>query len=552
MICKPDKQLIDWILTLSVLFLMACPVAWAQSDAATLNQQLIGQMKVEASDWPQMGGTRLRNPVSAAKSIPDSWDVATGTNIRWSVPLGSTTYGNPVIANGKVFVGTNNGGEYLERYPATVDLGVLLCFEEATGKFLWQHSSEKLETGKKHDWPDQGICSTPLVDGNRLWYVTNRGEVVCLDTEGFHDGSNDGWTGEPNENPDEADVIWIYDMMSELGVSQKYMANCSVTAHEELLFVCTSHGVDEQNEPSDAPSFICLDRRTGQLIWSDSTPSMNVLHGQWSSPAVAELGGEVQVLFGAGDGWLYSFAAQGENGASKMLWKFDCNPKSARYVAGGSGNRNYIIAPPVVYDGLVYVPVGEDPEFGERPGHLWCIDPSKRGDVSPTLVYNEQSPDQPIPHKRLQALVESEGDFERENPNSALVWHYQGEDPEDFESTMHRSCGGVAIQNDLLFIADFSGLLHCLDAKSGAAHWTYDLFAACWASPAIVGDKVYVSDEDGDIAIFHLSEELNLLEELNMESAVYTTPSVAGETLFISTRNRLYAIELGAQFSEDP
>ena len=90
-----------------------------------------------------------------------------------------------MVANGQVYVGSNNGAGYLKRYPARIDLGVLLCFNEADGKFLWQHSNEKLPTGRVHDWPMQGVCATPLVEGKRLWYVTNRGEVVCLDTEAF-------------------------------------------------------------------------------------------------------------------------------------------------------------------------------------------------------------------------------------------------------------------------------------------------------------------------------------------------------------------------------
>src|SRR5690606_37697904 len=141
--------------------------------------------------------------------------------------------------------------------------------------------------------------------------------------------------------------------------------------------------------PNDnAPSFICMDRNTGKVLWTDSSPGANVLHGQWSSPAYAELGGVGQVIFGGGDGYLYSFDAAGEDGKSKLLWKFDCNPKDSVYVLGGSATRNHIIATPVIYDGLVYVSVGEDPEHGEGDGHLWCIDPTKRGDVSPTLVYN--------------------------------------------------------------------------------------------------------------------------------------------------------------------
>lgn len=524
----------------------------AQDDYKAVDEvrSRISKLDVGDNDWPQWAGSHLRNSVSNEPNVPTEWDVTTGENVRWSMPLGSETYGNPVIANGKVYVGTNNGAGYLKRYPSDVDLGVLLCFNEKDGKFLWQHSNEKLPTGRVHDWPNQGICAAPLVDGDRLWYVTSRGEVACIDTEGFADGENDGEKDEPNENKDEADVVWSFNMMTELGVSQHNMCSCSVTAVGNLLFVNTSNGVDEGhiNLPAeDAPAFLCMNKETGEVLWTDNTPGANVLHGQWSSPAYAVLGGVGQVLFGGGDGYLYSYDAEGEDGKAKMLWKFDCNPKASQYVLGGSATRNHIIATPVIYDGLVYVGVGEDPEHGEGNGHLWCIDPTKRGDVSPTIVYNTADPEKPIAHKRLQAMVEAEGDFERDNPNSAAVWHYIGADPEEFEQTMHRTCGTVAIKNDFLFIADFSGMFHCLNAKTGEAYWTYDMFAASWASPLIIEDRVYISDEDGDIAIFNIGEEEDMIAEINMDSAVYTSPVAANSSLYVANRNRIYAIEEGAQ-----
>ena len=402
-----------------------------------------------------------------------------------------------------------------------------------------------------NDWPNQGICCSPLVDGDRLWYVTSRGEVACLDAQGFRDGENDGsFQDEKVVADEEADILWSVNMMSQLKVSQHNMCSCSVTCAGDLLFVNTSNGVDEGHvtlPEENAPSFICLNRNTGELLWTDNMPGANVLHGQWSSPTYAVLGDVPQVLFGGGDGYLYSFAAEGEGGKSKLLWKFDCNPKDSIYLLGGRATRNHIIATPVVHEGLVYVAVGEDPEHGEGNGHLWCIDPTKRGDVSPTLVYNSKDPAQPIAHKRLQALVEKDGDFERDNPNSAAIWHYVGNNPEEFETTMHRTCGTVAIKNDLLFVADFSGVFHCLDVKTGKAHWTYDMFAASWASPLIVEDRVYIGDEDGDIAIFKLSSEMEQIGEINMGSAVYTTPIVANDTLFIANRNRIFAIQEGAQ-----
>ncbi len=538
--------------TCSAALLLPLATAMADDyDAVTEVRSRIKELKVGDNDWPQWGGSPLRNSVSNEPNIPVEWDVTTGENIRWSMPLGSETYGNPVVANGKVYVGTNNGAGYLSRYPSDVDLGVLVCFDEKDGTFLWQHSSEKLPSGRVHDWPNQGICCSPVVDGNRLWYVTSRGEVACLDVEGFRDGKNNGpFTNEPNENEDEADVIWSFNMMKTLAVSQHNMCSCSVTSVGDLLFVNTSNGVDEghQNLPNDlAPSFVCMNRDTGEVLWTDNSPGANVLHGQWSSPAYAELGGVKQVLFGGGDGWMYSFDAAGEDGKAKLLWKFDCNPKDSIYVLGGSATRNHIIGTPVVYDGLVYVAVGEDPEHGEGGGHLWCIDPTKRGDVSPTLVYNSKAPETPIENKRLQAMVGKDGDFERDNPNSAAVWHYIGADPEEFETTMHRTCGTVAIKDDMLFVADFSGVFHCIDAKTGKAHWTYDMFAASWASPLIVEDRVYISDEDGDIAIFKVSKEQEMIGEMSMDSAVYTSPVAANSTLYIANRNRIYAIEEGAQ-----
>ena len=520
-----------------------------------------------AADWNQWGGSPQRNNTPTATNLPiewepgdfdsdtGAWQPATSKNVAWVAALGSQSYGNPVVAGGQAYVGTNNGNGRLSRYPAAVDLGCLLAFSAADGSFLWQDSSEKLPTGRVHDWPLQGICCAPLVEGDRLWYVTSRGEVKCLDTEGFRDGENDGpFTTEKFQSEDEADVVWVLDMMKELGVSQHNMCSCSVTSAGDFLFVNTGNGVDEGhlNLPNPAaPSFLCLDKRDGRVVWADGSPGPYVLHGQWSSPAYAEIDGVPQVLFGGGDGWLYSFDARGENGRSKLLWKFDCNPKESKYTLGGRADRNHIIGTPVVHDGLVYIGVGEDPEHGEGVGHLWCIDPTKQGDVSSELAVSLADPNTHLPRRREQAVIKEQGEIARPNPNSAAVWHYPGFDADgngklSFEETMHRTCGTVAIKDGLLFVADFSGLFHCLDLKTGKPHWTYDMLAAAWGSPLIADGKVYIGDEDGDITIFKLASEQEMLAEINMGTSVYSTPVAVGDTLYIANKSHLFAIREGA------
>ncbi|OHB86689.1 MAG: serine/threonine protein kinase [Planctomycetes bacterium RBG_16_64_12] len=510
-------------------------------------------------DWTQWGGSPSRNNTPEAKNLPAEWQVGefhhrTGQwlrgsvkNVKWVARLGSESYGSPVVAGGKVFCATNNEAGYLDRYPADVDLGCLLALDQSDGRFLWQHSAEKLKAGRMLDWPGVGICCTPMVEGDRLWVVTNRSEIVCLDTEGFSDGENDGpFESEPSPSSNQSDVIWVYDMMRNLGIVPRYMCNCSVTAAGDLLLVSTSNGVDSKGEKvpaPEAPSFLALDKHTGKLVWADNSPGENILNGQWASPAFAVLGGVPQAIFPGGDGWLYSFLAEAtDDRHARLLWKFDCNPKQSDW---DHGDRNSIIATPVIYDGRVCLATGRDPEEGEGQGDLWCIDPTRRGDVSAELVLDREG--NPVPPRRTRAVDEDAGETVRPNPNSAALWHYRGHDADGdgqfkFEETMHRSLGMVAIKNDLLVIGDFAGLVHCLDAKTGRLHWTYDTLATIWGSPLVADGKIYLGDEDGDLAVFELSSQLNLLAENTMGNSVYSTPVAVHDVLYISTRSHLVAI----------
>ena len=82
-------------------------------------------------------------------------------------------------------------------------------------------------------------------------------------------------------------------------------------------------------------------------------------------------------------------------------------PKTPSGYLGGRGTRNNIIATPVIYAQRVFIAVGQDPEHGEGVGHLWCIDPTRRGDVSPQLVVHVNDRSQPVPHRRLKAVDET-------------------------------------------------------------------------------------------------------------------------------------------------
>ena len=157
------------LLVSSGLVLLASAWMLTASDPAT-------------TDWPMWGGTPDRNMVSSMKGIPTTWDVTTKKNLKWVASLGSQTYGNPTVAGGRVYVGTNNEGMRVAAEAG--DRGVLMCFRESDGQFLWQHANPKLPAGRVNDWPFQGVCSSPMVEGDNVYYVSNRAELVNLDAKG--------------------------------------------------------------------------------------------------------------------------------------------------------------------------------------------------------------------------------------------------------------------------------------------------------------------------------------------------------------------------------
>ena len=474
--------------------------------AAALGLPANAQKAAQKADGEvaMFGGSPSRNMVSNETGLPTAWDVKTGDNVKWTASLGSQSYGGPVVAGGRVFVGTNNEG--LRNPKLTGDRGNVMAFDVETGELLWQAAHPKLPAGRVNDWPLQGVVSTPYVEGDRLYYVSNRAEVIKADVQGFDDGENDGpFTSETETGEMDEDVIWKYDMIGELDVFPHNLAAGNPLIVGDVLFTVTGNGVDEGhiNIPSpNAPSFIALDKNTGKLLWESTLPGDMILHGQWSNPAYGTAGGREQVIFPGGDGWIYSLAPK----TGEVIWKFNTNPEGSVWELGGAGTKNNIVSTPVFWDGKVYIGVGQDPEHGEGPGNLWVIDAGKTGDVTGT----------------------------------AAVWHRGGEE-------FGRTISTVAIADGVLYAADLSGRMYALDPLTGEHFWTYDAFAAVWGSPFVADGKVYLGDEDGDVAILKHGKKMELLGEINMGSAVYTTPVAEDGVLYVMSRNTLFALEQGAK-----
>ncbi len=491
-------------------------------------------------DWPMWGGDASRNMVSTEKGLPDTFDpgkhgpnteetdMATTRNIKWVAKVGSQFYGNPTVAGGKVFVGTNNESPRDKKYEG--DYSMVMCFDEATGKFLWQLAVPKLGAGKVSDWEYLGICSSPAVEGNRVYLVTNRCEVVCLDAEGMANGNDGPFKDEAKYctaqdkppvtiGPQDGDIIWRFDMSEELGVFPHNITSCSPLVQGDRVYTATSNGVDwsHLNLPAPrAPALIALNKMTGELLGEEASGiSKNTMHSNRSSPAFAPIGRSGLLIFGGGDGFCHGFDPvpvkdKGLDGILKEIWRFDCNPPHYRMKEGKPikyathDGPSELIATPVFYKGRVYVAIGQDPEHGEGVGNLSCIDATKTGDIT----------------------------------TAGRVWSYD---------KLNHTISTVSIADDLLYVADYAGTLHCLDPETGKVYWMHKTGSHIWGSTLVADGKVYIGNEAGDLVILAAGKEMKIINKINMGGPVYSTPVVANGVLYVATQSQLYAIQAGAK-----
>jgi outer membrane protein assembly factor BamB len=464
--------------------------------------------RASAPDWPLFGGTPGRNMVAPlAWGLPTGWGTAAGgENVRWVANLGGRGHLPPAVAGGRLYVATSNARP---RDPkVTGPRAVLLCLRESDGAFLWQITHEMPASLVDAGGANEGLLSTPAVEGDRLYYVTPAAVLVCASTAGK--------------------VVWALDMRDELRVSPCATAFSSPLVAGELVLVVTGNGREmgsaEKRVPApDAPSFIAVNKRTGRVAWQHVVPGEAIMEGQWTSPAYAEVGGRGQVLFPGGDGWLYAF----EPATGQLLWRFDCNPKGSVFRADARGTRGYLMAAPAVCGGKVYIGTGQQPDNGPGPGHLWCIDATRRGDVSPELVIAPGKP--PVT---------------RPNPNSAAVWHFGGASPPGSERDYRfgRTVSTCAVHGGLVYAAELDGFLHCLDAKTGEHYWEADLQAGVWASPLWADGRVYLPDDQGNVHVFAHGKSSRLINTVDMERVIHAPVVVAGGTLYVTTEPYLFAI----------
>ena len=504
-----------------------------------------------AADQPQWGEAWSRNMVSSETGLPDTFDPQTGKNVAWVARLGTESHGTPIVAQGRVFIGTNNEEP---RDPRNLgDRGVLLCLDEKDGHMLWQLVVPKREEDPYFDWPKTGMSSPVTVEGKRVYTVDNRGEVLCLDIDGMANGNDGPYldeaahmtappSGEPAKpvagadisprlalpseglsklvepGPFDADIVWLFDMVKDAGIWPHDGAHSSILVYGDYLYLNTGTGVDNTHRSMrapDAPSLIVIDKRTGRyLARDDEHIGPRIFHATWSSPSLGHVNGRDVIFFCGGDGVVRAFEPlakappQGEVAKLKKIWQFDPDPNTPkedihRFTGNKRESPSDIYGMPVFFHDRLFVAGGGDIWWGRNEAWLKCIDATKTGDTTA----------------------------------DGAIWSCPLE--KHVMST-------PAIADGLIYIADVGRKLHCLDAATGQPYWTQDLKGEVWASPLVADGKVYLGTRHGDFWIMAAKKEKQVLCSLEFGKPISGTATAANGVLYVSTMTNLYALKSGA------
>lgn len=395
-----------------------------------------------AADWPAFRGPN-GDGIAAGDDYPIEWSAE--KNVKWKTPLGGDGNSSPIVSNGKVFVAyaSSDGSQ---RH--------LACIERKTGEITWDKAVE-FEKGEATHQTNPYAGSTPVADDERVVVYHGNAGVFCYDFKG-----NELWSQQ------------IPDVLHTWGYGT------SPVLHDGRVIINVGSGVEA--------AMVSLDLEDGSVVWQTPEPggtndTSNRLVGSWSTPVIADVDGETQIVCSMPTRVVAYHPADGE-----ILW----------WVTGMTSEQGDLAYSSPMIKGDIGVAMGgyKGPAFGFRLGGS--------GDVTET--------------NRL--------------------WH-------NVEGQPQRIGSGVIV-GDYLYIANAGpGTAECLELLTGKETWTERLQGDHWGSVVYAGGNVYATNQSGATTIFKADpEKFEEVARNEIGEPTNATPAFSDGEIFIRTAKSLVCI----------
>jgi outer membrane protein assembly factor BamB len=261
----------------------------------------------------------------------------------------------------------------------------------------------------------------------------------------------------------------------------------------------------------EAPSVIVLDKQTGKLLARDDFGiGPDIAHGQWSSLSLGKVGARRLAFFGAGNGFLYAFETiapnQGGDGVCllKNVWRFHGHPLAQTQDHVPTDHQHdstsyQVTGMPVLYKNRIYVNFTQEPFHNMKEGWLLCLDATKTGNIT----------------------------------RSGILWAYD---------EIGSSPSTVSIADGLVYVAEYFGRLHCLDAETGKPYWVHEVGSPVSGSTLVADGKVYLGTNRNEFWVLAAGKEKKVISQIRMRDKIHATPTAANGVLYVATNRHLYAV----------
>lgn len=293
--------------------------------------------------WPQFRGPQAGG-VDDSEALPISWDVETGTNIRWQTPIPGLAHASPIVWGDRVYLTTAvKPGKSELKVGLYGDIDSvnetepqqwrLLALDRTTGKVVWNVlGNESVPRVKRHTKATH-CNSTPATDGKHIVAFFGSEGLFCFDTAGK--------------------LVWKKDLgpmdagYFDVPSAQWGFAGSPVIHDGRVIVQC-----DVQKG-----SFLAVfDLNDGRELWRTARRDVP----SWSSPAICNEGGKTQIVV---NGWHHAGGYDAATG--KELWHLD-------------GGGDIPVPTPIITNGLIYLTSAHGKV---RP--MRAIRPTASGNITP-------------------------------------------------------------------------------------------------------------------------------------------------------------------------
>jgi outer membrane protein assembly factor BamB len=270
-----------------------------------------------ASDWPQWQGPD-RTGVSKETGLLKQWP-SSGPSVVWTAGGLGTGYGSMAVAGDRVFVQGARGRS-----------STVIALNRADGKEAWSKALGPTENNDQGPGPR----GTPTVDGDRLYVLTEAGDLHCLKTDGT--------------------AVWHRNILTDFrGRQLRWLISESPLVDGDALIVSPG---------GSGAGMVKLDKMTGKTLWTSK--DLSDVAG-YSSAIVADVGGVRTYMT------LTSSAGVGVRASDgKLMWHYE-------RAANGIAN----ITTPIFFDNKVFYTSAYD-----TGGGLVALTP-QNGEVKAKEIY---------------------------------------------------------------------------------------------------------------------------------------------------------------------